>query len=126
MGAHVSGHERPCLPLMSLPNADQVLVPRRKLTGYLLSDTHPCGRGKAQYLRSHGFTADRVDLLEEALCSIAMTGDLVATERTAYGTMYVVVGVSMTPTGRMIQLRTVWIVEPVDRRPRFVAAYPAR
>ena len=126
MSTHVSVHERAYLPLMSLPNADQVLVPLRKLTGYLLSDTHPRGREKARYLRSYGFTTDRVDLLEEALCSIAMTGDLVATERTAYGTMYVVVGVSMTPTGRMIRLRTVWMVEPADRRPRFVTAYPAR
>ena len=111
---------------MSLPDADQVLIPLRKLTDYLLSDTHPRGMEKARYLRSYGFTADRVDLLEAALRSIAMTGDLVATDRSAHGTMYVVVGVSMAPTGRMIRLRTVWIVEPADPRPRFVTAYPAR
>ena len=111
---------------MLLPNADQVLIPLRKLTDYLLSDTHPRGKEKALYLRSYGFTADRADLLEAALRSIAMTGDLVATEHTAHGTMYVVVGVSTTPAGRMIRLRTVWIVEPSNPRPRFVTAYPAR
>ena len=42
------------------------------------------------------------------------------------GAMHVVVGDSTTPTGRMIRLRTVWIVEPADPRPRFVTAYPAR
>jgi hypothetical protein len=111
---------------MTLPNADRVLIPLRKLTDYLLSDTHPRGRGKARYLRSYGFTTDRADLLEAALCSIVMTGDLVATEHTAHGTMYVVVGASITPAGRMIRLRTVWIIEPADPRPRFVTAYPAR
>jgi hypothetical protein len=111
---------------MPLPNADQSVVPLRKLTDYLLSDTHPRGREKAQHLRSYGFTVDRVDLLEAALRSIAMTGDHVTTEHTAHGTMYVVVGVSTTPSGSMIRLRTVWIVEPADPRPRFVTAYPAR
>lgn len=111
---------------MSLPNADQVIIPIRKLTDYLLSESHPRGMEKARYLRSYGFTADRVDLLEAALRSIASTGDLVDTERSEHGMMHVVVGVSMTPTGRMIRLRTVWIVEPADPRPRFVTAYPAR
>ena len=111
---------------MPLPNADQAVVPLRKLTDYLLSDNHARGREKARYLRSYGFTVDRVDLLEAALHSIALMGDHIATEHTSYGTMYVVVGVSMTPAGSMIRLRTVWIVEPADPRPRFVTAYPAR
>ena len=111
---------------MSLPNADQVLIPLRKLTDYLLDDTHHRGMAKARYLRSYGFTSHDVHLLEGALRSIAMTGDLVETQVTEHGTKYIVIGVSTTPTGRMIRLRTVWIVEPAEQRPRFVTAYPAR
>ena len=111
---------------MPLPNAERAVIPARKLTDYLLSDVHPRGKEKARYLGSYGFTSDTVHVLEDALRSIAMSGDLVATEVTEHGTKYIVVGLSTTPTGRMIRLRTVWIVEPADQRPRFVTAYRAR
>jgi hypothetical protein len=111
---------------MPLPNAAQAVVPLRKLTDYLLSDTRPRGKEKARYLRSYGFTADRADLLEAVLQRIAVTGDLIALEQTTHGTMYVVVGLATTPAESMIWLRTVWVVEFGDSRPRFVTAYPAR
>lgn len=111
---------------MPLPGAHTAYVPPRKLTDYLLSNTHPRGMEKARYLRSYGFTIERVTALEAALLSIAQTGVLVEVEQTDHGTTYVVIGSAPTPDGGMIRLTTVWIVETDETRPRFVTAYPVR
>jgi hypothetical protein len=111
---------------MPLPDAAQAYVPPEKLSGYLLSERHPRGREKARPLQAYGFSSAHVRELEMALLAIAMNGALVEEEITAHGMKYVVVGAAPAPTGRMIRLRTVWIVELPDHRPRFVTAYPAR
>ena len=40
---------------MKLPRSLEAIVPERKLTGYLLSETHPVGRAKAKFFRALGF-----------------------------------------------------------------------
>ena len=42
-----------------------------------------------------------------------------------YGTKYLIDGDIATPIGITARLRTVWVVEPHNKRPRFVTAYPA-
>ena len=111
---------------MPLPDAEHAQVPYLKLTAYLLSAGHPRGKEKARYLRAYGFSPDRAHELETALRVIAATGVLVEEELTSFGQKYIVVGEALAPIGRMIRLRTVWIVELPDARPRFVTAYPAR
>jgi hypothetical protein len=44
---------------------------------------------------------------------------------TAYGVKYVVEGRLTTPKGITVPIRTVWVVESGNDRPRFVTAYPA-
>jgi hypothetical protein len=39
---------------MRLPNAEKAVIERRKLTEYLLSETHPAGRFKAQFFKNLG------------------------------------------------------------------------
>jgi hypothetical protein len=111
---------------MPLPDVEHAYVPPNKVTGYLLAESHPRGREKARYLRAYGFSADRAHELELVLLSIARTGALVQEEVTEHGLKYVLVGAAATPSGRMIRLRTIWIVELPERRPRFITAYPAR
>jgi hypothetical protein len=111
---------------MPLPDAENAIVPRRKLTDYLLSESHPLGRDKARYLRLYGFALERPEELEAALRWIAANGSIAAIETTNFGVKYVVVGLAPTPRGRPIRLNTVWIVEYADPRARFVTAYPAR
>ena len=43
---------------------------------------------------------------------------------TLYGMKYVVDGEVRAPTGESIEIRTVWIVEKGEVRPRLVTAYP--
>jgi len=42
-----------------------------------------------------------------------------------YGTKYIIDGELVTPIGTRVRLRTVWVVESHDERPRFVTAYHA-
>jgi hypothetical protein len=80
---------------MRLPNGEQAFIPIEKLSGYLLSETHPTGQSKARFFRALGFTAEHADVLIVA------------------------------PDGRQVLVQTVWIIEPGESRPRFVTAYPA-
>jgi hypothetical protein len=42
----------------------------------------------------------------------------------SYGTKYVIDGMIETPDNIAVQVRTVWIIEEGEDRPRFVTAYP--
>ena len=55
---------------MKVPGSDNAVIPREKLTGYVLSATHPLGKAKARLFLSHGFSLENVDLLEEKLLGI--------------------------------------------------------
>ena len=111
---------------MKLPHRDRARVPMRKLTNYLLSPSHPVGRSKARFFRSLGFEASDADALREELLTLARRGEVQETERTPYGTKYVVVGSLHTPGGEEAAVTTVWIVEASGpTAPRLVTAYPA-
>jgi len=110
---------------MSLPNAEGAQVDPKKLKEYLLSETHPIGRSKAKFFRGLGFDESNFGILEEGLIGIAKTEEVLEAEPSPHGIKYVVDGFITTPSGTRIRLRTVWIVEKDQDRPRFVTAYPA-
>jgi hypothetical protein len=110
---------------MRLPNPESSYIPRRKLTGYLLSEVHPVGKAKARFLRTVGFGAHNAESLEQELLRVAREGEVEETISSAHGTKYVVSGEVKTPSAHSVRLRTVWIVEVGDNRPRFVTAFPA-
>ena len=41
-----------------------------------------------------------------------------------YGTKYVIDGSIETPSGNVVKVRTIWIIEKGQDRPRFVTVYP--
>ena len=110
---------------MSLPNREKAYVPKHKLTAYLLSETHAIGRAKAKYFRSFGYTESNPDQLAADLLTIAKSEDVSQEVSSHYGTKYVIDGDILTPVGTAVRLRTIWVIEPNDERPRFVTAYPA-
>jgi hypothetical protein len=57
--------------------------------------------------------------------SIAQNSPIESSEQSAYGVKYILFGEIEAPTGDIIQLRTVWIIESTHDFPRFVTAYPA-
>jgi len=109
---------------MELPNAKAAHVPLRKLTAYLLSETHAVGKAKASFFWMVGFSKDRAEKLREALIEVAQTGKVERIVETPYGKKYTVDGEMRTPSGRRLGIRTVWIMESGQVRPRFVTAYP--
>jgi hypothetical protein len=109
---------------MKLPNAEAARIDRDKLRRYLLSETHPIGRWKARFFRGIGFDESNVTLFERSLIEIAETEEVVETLTTLHGTKYVIEGLVRAPSGNLVRLRTVWIVDTGQDRPRFVTAYP--
>jgi hypothetical protein len=110
---------------MNLPHYEKAYVPRQKLSNYLLSETHAVGKAKARYFQSLGYKEENADQLADALLMIAKSEGVTQEVASRYGTKYIIDGELVTPIGSRVQLRTVWVVEEHDERPRFVTAYPA-
>ena len=109
---------------MRLPNRESAYVPEPKLEGYLLPETHPVGRAKARLLSDFGYDDTNAKSLEQALLAVAHEQPLAEVIESEYGVKYVIDGVLRTPSGSALRLRTVWIVDTADERPRFATAYP--
>jgi len=110
---------------MSLPNYEKAYVPKQKVRDYLLSETHAVGKAKAKYFRSLGYTEENADQLAGDLLNIAKSEGVRQEIASDYGTKYIIDGDLVTPIGTTVRLRTVWVTESYDERPRFVTAYPA-
>ena len=109
---------------MTIPNFETAVIPREKITGYLLSLSHPVGRAKAKFFRAHGYSYENAQILAQDLSRVAALGRVVEEESTAYGTKYVAEGDILTPRGTTIVVRTVWFAEAEGIPLRFVTAYP--
>ena len=110
---------------MTLPDWGSADVPETKLHLYLLSETHPTGKAKALLLANLGYDMNNVEQLQQDLLSIANSGNITGIVTSAYGTKYIIEGPLKSPSGNTLMMRTVWITEVGDLRPRFVTAYPA-
>ena len=109
---------------MPIPEADTAFVPHEKLSDYLLNDQHPVGASKAKWFRSLGYDPANVGVLEQDLLRMVQTSADYDEKSSLFGTKYVVSGKISTPNGVDANVTTVWIVEPTDKRPRLVTAYP--
>ncbi len=105
---------------------NKILIPREKLTDYLLSTTHMVGRAKAKFFRQLGFDDDSIDRFEEELANIAKFGKILETIESSYGTKYIIDGTLDTPSGGKARLCTVWIEDQKKQFLRFVTAYPKK
>ena len=109
---------------MRVPDADNAIVSKEKIVGYLLNPSHPDGAGKAGFFEHVGFRADQWQLLAAALRDLAARSDSAQRVDSEHGTKYIVDGVINTPSGKAASLRTVWIVDAGGQIPRLVTAYP--
>jgi hypothetical protein len=109
---------------VKLPNAAHAIIPSDKLSDDLLSKSHLIGRRKARFFLSIGFGEEEVDELKDALMYVAKNGEVKSAITTAFGVKYLVEGVILGPSGRSAAIRTVWIVETGQDRPRLVTVYP--
>jgi len=109
---------------MKLPNAERAIIPSDKLSDYLLSKSHLIGRWKARFFLSIGFSEEKADELKDALMNVAKNGEIKSTIKTDFGVKFVVEGVIWGPGGRRAAIRTIWIAETGQDRPRLITAYP--
>jgi hypothetical protein len=111
---------------MKVPNLDKAFVPKEKIVDYLLSTTHRDGRNKAVVFCGFGFRVEAWNELAAVLVNHARMYDVVKEESSLFGTRYVVEGVIDTPSGRTLNLRSVWFLEDGEEIPRFATAYPLK
>ena len=62
--------------------------------------------------------------LERGLLAIAHSEEVLEVVDSRHGTKYVIEGALQTPGGATAWVRTVWIIDTGEARPRFVTAYP--
>lgn len=109
---------------MKLPQNDIVIIPREKITDYILSETHATVKFKGKLFRGFGFSERNISLFERALLKIVRSQEVKETLISPYGTKYIIDGNIKTPVGKTIKVRTIWIIEEGQKRPRFVTIYP--
>lgn len=109
---------------MNLPNRENAYITLDKLSDYLLLRSHPVGGSKARYLRSAGFNETNLQKLQEGLLNIAQSGEVQNQVSTPYGEKFIMSGQIWAPNGNLIHLKTVWIIDQNQNKPRFVTAYP--
>ncbi|MFQ5852239.1 MAG: DUF6883 domain-containing protein [Candidatus Binatia bacterium] len=109
---------------MKLPNADQLVVGREKIVGYLLNATHRYGVSKARFFGSFGFRAENWEQLAKALREHGQRHEIAKVKQTPFGPRYEVEGALLTPDGRTARVRTVWQFARGELAPRLITAYP--
>lgn len=107
-----------------LPNADKAIIDSEKIRGYVLSPTHPVGRFKAAFFVRFGYSAEKWMEFEQCLRGLILSQDVAAVEETPYGRKYVVEGSIGIPSGKALEVVTVWVILKKQSIPRFVTAYP--
>ena len=109
---------------MKLPNHENVVIERLKIEGYLLALDHSIGYAKAKFFIEVGYSKDNWQVLKEDIWNLAQSMEVRSAKKTLYGSKYVIDGVMLTPSGRAINIRTIWILEKDGEVPRFVTAFP--
>jgi len=100
----------------------KVVIASEKLTGYLLSRTHPIGRYKSAFFLGLGFTLEEPAALASALRTL-----LIATaepgEVTEFGQKILARGQILGPNGQFGRILAVWIILSAESVVRFVTVH---
>jgi len=109
---------------MKLPNAEQALVEREKITEYLLSPVHRYGASKARFFGAFGFRAEQWEIFAQALREQSQNHDVAKVRETGFGPRYEGEGALRSPDGRRPRVCTVWQLDHGTDVPRLITAYP--
>jgi Domain of unknown function (DUF6883) len=109
---------------MKLPERERALIPEAKVRDFLLSLSHPVGRHKARFFIDHGFLPESWESLADALIRHAMDHEVAQVLDLEIGIKYVIEGSMPMPDGRSSQVRSIWMIDIGEQRPRFITAYP--
>ena len=108
---------------MKLPNAERAYVDIAKLRDYCLNPAHPRGRHKAYvFARTLGLTAADAQTLRRMLLSAVLEADAVPGREDEFGKRYAV-DFEVDSGGRIVVVRSAWIVLAGEDFPRFTTCY---
>ena len=111
---------------MKMPNNEQAIVLDKKITDYLLSDSHEIGKHKADFFKRFGFDLSDVDTFKNSLIQHSIEREIEKTNSSEYGNKYELKCEIQTPDERNPCVVTVWIIENGKQRPTLVTAYPSK
>ena len=106
-----------------LPNAERAIIKLEKLKNYILSSEHTVGRLKAAFFRTFGYLPSNSEAFERDLRKLIQSQEAVECETSKFGMKYKVKGPLNSPSGKTIQVFTVWVILKGEKFPRFVTAY---
>jgi len=109
---------------MKLPNAENLVVEREKIAGYLLDISHRYGASKARFFIRFGFQVEQWEQLAHALRRHGQTHEVKRAQETGFGPRYQVEGRLIAPDGRSPRVRSVWQWDHGEVAPRLITAYP--
>lgn len=109
---------------MKLPHAKNVVIAQEKLVNYILSEAHPTGKFKAKIFRKIGFDKSKVNAFKKELKQIVVSEEIVEEIASEYGTKYIIDGQIKGFKEKTIKVRTIWIIERGEIKPRFITLYP--
>ncbi len=99
-------------------------MPIEKITNYLLDITHPHGKSKASFFNGIGYSFYDAEQLQTDLKLLACGSKILETIPNERGVKYVIVGNLIAPNGKIYLLKTIWIIEINQLKPRLTTAYP--
>jgi hypothetical protein len=107
---------------MKLPNGDRAIVEIRKLLEYCLNSQRPRGRNKARVFASVGIREADAEELRSALLAAAGAADAEIGVANVYGQRYTV-DFDLVRQGRVVRIRSTWIVRIGEGLPRLTSCY---
>ena len=109
---------------MRLPNAENAVVEREKITEYPLNESHRYGASKARFFGAFGFRTEDWATFAEAVREHGQIHDVTKVRETGFGPRYEVEGGLRAPDGRRPRVRTVWQLDHGAVAPRLITPYP--
>ena len=107
-----------------MPSWADAVVDAAKIVDYLLSAEHPIGADKATFFIAIGYRGASGHDYVMTSRNCPARGRWWQRNQHPLGSSTLWMGVVRTPTGRIVELRTVWICDDPDDPPRLVTAYP--
>ena|SRR3972149_3549119 len=110
--------------MAKLPNYGKAFIDPVKIRDYILSSLHPVGRFKAALFKMMGYTPEDWELFAEDIRKYHLPLDAEPIEKTKYGQKYIITGAITGPNGKIVILRSIWIIMEGEEAPRFITIYP--
>ncbi|NET24777.1 DUF6883 domain-containing protein [Okeania sp. SIO1I7] len=109
---------------MKIPNQSQAIIEQSKITEYLLNIQHLKGGHKARLLIKFGYNINNWQQLEADIRENHLNADPEIVKETAYGISYEISAEILTPSGKLLNLKTVLQIDKGKEIPRLITAYP--